>query len=353
MNENQHYDYWSAYAAAAAEKQRETADYKRLLFILAMSVIFVTVVVQVAALVVFTRLPIFPGHPDWTMFIAALEVGGSAVTAQDVAYFSMWLANDVIVYVPPLLAFGFIFRNRLDHQKYGVPYEFKSIWVLPFFLAGIAIATGSSIFTNFVSELFSGVFGRDNILPDVFNDVMPQTNTQILVMLFTVGIVAPICEELIYRHLLLRPLRRFGDLQAVIITSILFGFFHGNLTQFLYAAMVGLILGIAAVKANSVIPAIIIHMMNNIYVVLSAHLMDLSERGEIPLNSVSLGAISICILVLGVVALAVMVVKNILTIENFNMYIFPRERIRILRQRPSVIIAALFLILTTIIGTLG
>ena len=348
MNGNPHYDYWYAQAAAAAGQQRETAEYKRLLFILAMSVIAVTVVVQVAALLVFTTLPVFPTHPDWAMFVAGLEVGGSSVNAQDVAYFSMWLANDIIVYVPPLLAFGFIFRNRLDYQKPGSPYVFKNIWVLPFFLAGVAIATGSSILTNVISELLSGVFGGDSILPEVFGDVMPQTNMQMLMMLFTVGIVAPICEEIIYRHLLLRPLRRYGDLQAIIITSILFGFFHGNLTQFLYSAMVGLILGIAAVKANSVIPAIIIHMMNNIYVVLSAHFLELSERGEIPLNSVLLSAFSIFILVIGVVALAIMVVKNILTVENYNPYIFPRERIRLLWQRPSIIIMAVLLVLITI-----
>ena len=353
MNGNQHYDYWSAYDAALAEKQRETAEYKKLLFILAISVIAVTVVVQVAALLAYQLLPLFPTHPDWPSSIAGQDTSDSVFSEQDIAYFRMWLANDVIVYVPPLLAFGIIFRNRLNHTKPGDPYKFESVWVLPFFLAGIAIATGSSIFTSVVAGLFSGGSSGEDVLPDIFREVMPQSSTQLLIMFFTVGVIAPICEEIIYRHLLLKPLRRYGDLQAVIITSVLFGFFHGNMTQFLYTTMVGFILGVAAVRANSVTPAIIIHMLNNIYVVFNSHLLVLSERGEISINSASLGAINIAVLVLGVTTLAVMGVKNMLTVENFNQHISQRERAHILARRPSVIALAFFLIFITIIGTIG
>ena len=351
MTGNQHNDYWSAHYAALAEKEREAADYKKLLFILAISVIIVTLIVQTAAVAVFALLPIFPSHPDYAAFVAGLDMGGSAFSGHDAAYLLLWLANDVIIYVPPLLVFGLVFWHRLDYQKPGHPYQFKFIWVLPLFLAGIAMATGMSILTDLIAGLFSGGSGGE-VLPDVFEDVMPQSTAQLLVMFFTVGVVAPICEEIIYRHLLLKPLRRYGDLTAVIITSVLFGFFHGNLTQFLYTTMVGFLLGIAAVKANSVTPAIIIHMLNNVYVVFNSHLYTLSERGDIPLGDSALGAINIVVLALGVAALAIMVVKDLLAVENHNTFLSPRERVFLLRRRPSVIIMVVVLILITFAGTI-
>ena len=330
-------DFWSDYARIFEKKQLETADYKKLLSILAVSVIVVTLMVQAALFVFAAMLPVF------------LESGNIATDRRDFAYFFMWLANDIIVYTPPLLVFGFIFRSRLKRPEPVVNYVFKNSWVLPFFLAGIAIATGSSIFTSIIADLISG--GED-VLQDVFRDVLPRNDAQLLIMLFTVGIITPICEETIYRHILLKPLRRYGDLQAVIITSILFGFFHGNLTQFLYATMVGFILGVAAVKANSVIPAIFIHTLNNVFVVFNSHLAMLSESGETAISEAALGALNIAVLAMGVAALAIMAAKNILTIQNYNPYISPGERVQILMRRPSVITMAVLLIIFTILGSL-
>ena len=352
MNENRQNGYWSDYARVLANKQRETDDYKKLLFILSMSVIGVTVIVQAAAFCIAMLLPVFPGHPDWAFFISKLDIGSSAIEAEDLAYLFMWLANDIAVYIPPLLVYGLIFRNRFEHREPVAPYVFKGFWVIPFFLAGIAIATGSSILTTLITDLFSGFSGGEDVLPDVFRDVMPENNAQLLIMFLTVGIIAPICEEIIYRHILLKPLRRFGDLQAVIITSVLFGFFHGNLTQLLYAAMVGIILGIAAVRANSVVPAIIIHMLNNVFVVFSSHLTAMSQRGETALGETALGVLNITILLLGVAALVIMAVNNMLSVFNYNPYISQEERVKIICRRPSVFAMAAFLLLITILGSL-
>lgn len=43
----------------------------------------------------------------------------------------------------------------------------------------------------------------------------------------------------------------------------MFGLLHGNLIQFVFATLVGLILGFVTVKTDSIVPAVIIHGFNN------------------------------------------------------------------------------------------
>jgi len=337
-------------AYALAEKLRETAELKKLLFKLAMSVIAATIATQIAATLVFTFLPVFPDHPNWGAFIISLEIESSVFHGRDIAYFLMWLANDIIMYVPPLLIFGLVFFDHMDYQKPGTPYKFRYVWVFPLFFAGYALVFGSSILTELIADAISRIFGGRGGLPDVFSGLMPENNTQLLVMLFTVGVAAPICEETIYRHILLKPLRRYGDLQAVLITSVLFGFYHGNFTQFLYAVMIGFILGVAAVKANSVFPAILIHMFNNVFVVFNSHYHELFDTDIIALGELSL--FSLVVIIPGIVALAVMAVKGMLTVDNYNPHLNPAERRRIIATRPSLIVMAIILLLLTVLGTL-
>jgi len=338
-----------------AEKQRETADFKMLLFFLAIAVIIETLATQVAAGIVFTILPTSPDHPNWDVFILGLEAGNSLMSGEDFAYLLMWLANDIVMYIPPLIifgiVFGIVFHRRMDYTRPVTPYLFKYIWVFPLFLAGYALATGSSMLSERIANIISLIFGGGDGLPDVFAEVMPVSNVQMLVMFFTVGIVAPVCEEIIYRHILLKPLRRFGDLQAVVITSVLFGFFHGNLTQFLYTTVIGFILGVTAVRANSVVPAIIIHMLNNIFILLNSYFYDMldtmPEFAETGLNFI-IGAT----LLLGIAALIYMIKKGYLTVDNHHPHLSPAERRQIIATRPSIIVMTIILVLLTLLGTL-
>ena len=340
-------------APALLDKHQEKVEYKRLLFILAMSVIGVTVVVQFAIMIAHLALSAITARLDLNtleQFTLILESAG-ARNVDDTAYMLFWLLNDIVVYLPPILFFGLIFRKRMGFRKIGEPYNYKYYWIVPLFFMAAMLTSVASIVTGLIAQIFIGG-GNGEGLPEVFSGVLPTTNTQLLTMLVTAGVVAPVCEEIIYRHLLLRPLRRYGDLQAVIITSLLFGFFHGNLTQFLYTAVVGMLLGLVAVKANSVLPAIVIHAMNNIFVVLQMRVFELAEAGLIPLEVEGVSAISLVVFVTGVASLIVMVRKRSLHVENHNPHLSSGERVRMLVFRPSIIFMVLFLTFITVMGTL-
>jgi membrane protease YdiL (CAAX protease family) len=88
----------------------------------------------------------------------------------------------------------------------------------------------------------------------------------------------PIIEELVFRGFLLRSLQPFGRKFAVIMSALMFGLFHGNLPQGIFAMAVGIVLGYVATE-YSIVWSMLIHIMNNLYSELLGLLVPLLPKG--------------------------------------------------------------------------
>jgi len=75
-------------------------------------------------------------------------------------------------------------------------------------------------------------------------------------------IIGPIFEELIFRGAALETLRRFGDNFAIIISALIFGFYHMTIMQIPFCFVLGLLLGYVAVRW-SLRAAIVLHIVTN------------------------------------------------------------------------------------------
>lgn len=78
-----------------------------------------------------------------------------------------------------------------------------------------------------------------------------------------IAVVPALSEELMFRGVLLGSLRRYGDGFAVAGSAILFGLWHGNFTQFAFAFLCGLVMGLAVIKCRTLWVSILIHFLNN------------------------------------------------------------------------------------------
>lgn len=107
-------------------------------------------------------------------------------------------------------------------------------------------------------ESMLNVFGY-SIMEEIESASSPST---MFSMFLYVSFLGPIAEELIFRGFVMRGLERFGKLTAIICSAILFGAFHGNLIQGVFATAVGLVLGYVAME-YSILWAIVIHIINN------------------------------------------------------------------------------------------
>lgn len=79
------------------------------------------------------------------------------------------------------------------------------------------------------------------------------------------AIIAPVAEELVFRGFLFKQLRKYNTIVAVFFTSLSFGLFHGTYTQWLPAAIIGLVFAVIDLRYDSIIPSVILHIASNTY----------------------------------------------------------------------------------------
>ena len=84
----------------------------------------------------------------------------------------------------------------------------------------------------------------------------------VLKILFMV-ILAPCIEEFIFRRLLIDRMRPYGGRLAVVTSALMFGLFHGNLSQFFYAFALGLVFGYVYLKTGRLRCSVGLHMLIN------------------------------------------------------------------------------------------
>ena len=89
------------------------------------------------------------------------------------------------------------------------------------------------------------------------------TSSNLWVNLFIMVLCAPVAEELIFRKLLIDRLAQYGEGVAVLFSGLMFGLFHGNLNQFVYAFVLGLCFGFIYVKTGNIRYTIGLHMLVN------------------------------------------------------------------------------------------
>lgn len=80
-------------------------------------------------------------------------------------------------------------------------------------------------------------------------------------------------EETVYRGLLYRPLRKAGPWKAVVLTGFCFGLMHGNLNQFMYAFVMGMVFALVNEATGSILSSMIIHFISNLTSVISLYMM--------------------------------------------------------------------------------
>lgn len=84
-----------------------------------------------------------------------------------------------------------------------------------------------------------------------------------LVLILTA--VAPaICEELLFRGIVLRSLERFGSTVAIFGSALIFAVMHGNAYQLLLQFALGVVTGYVVMKEKNLLYGVIIHFVNNL-----------------------------------------------------------------------------------------
>ncbi len=89
-----------------------------------------------------------------------------------------------------------------------------------------------------------------------------SVNSSTFSMFFYAALLGPVSEEIIFRGFVMRGFEKYGAPYAVVMSAVIFGLFHGNLIQSIFAGLVGLVLGYTTMK-YSIKWAVLLHVINN------------------------------------------------------------------------------------------
>lgn len=134
--------------------------------------------------------------------------------------------------------------------------------------AGIGINTltgmAMAIFILYILAIIDSIYPLKNISGD-YEDLMNTIMSGNFVIVFiTVGILGPIIEEIIFRGLVLSELRKVThNTSAVIIQGVLFGIYHLNPLQAMYASVIGIVLGYVMLRYKTLWAPILVHIFFN------------------------------------------------------------------------------------------
>ena len=176
----------------------------------------------------------------------------------------IYLSSDIMQLLAGICFIVFFVKNK-DVIK-AAPFEkgkHKFLVAIQCFLVILAVnivISSGGLFLQFISSnpgLRKGYMDKNGLLIILLMAVFP-------------GIV----EELIFRGVLFRYLRRYGFFFAAFISSLIFGLVHMNFRQLIFAGTMGFLLCIVYEKTGHLWCSMLLHFLNNSY----ALVMDMIPR---------------------------------------------------------------------------
>jgi len=135
------------------------------------------------------------------------------------------------------------------------PKQLAVIFLICYFIMYIGGLVGTAV-TSIIEVAVNGE------MIDFLSEMIEGSDIWATVV--AVVILAPIAEELFFRKLVIDRLDVYGERAAVIVSALIFGLVHGNLTQFFYAFGLGLAFGYVYIKTRRIKYTIILHMLVNL-----------------------------------------------------------------------------------------
>ena len=162
---------------------------------------------------------------------------------------------------------GRLESGSLERNKMGILH----ILLIALLAIGIAQAV------NFLIALIPY---EDAVYEETSEQMFYQTG--LIMQLAVIGVIGPISEELIFRGLVFRRIRDYGGFwPAAIISGLVFGIYHGNITQGIFATIMGVLFAMIYEHYGTIWAAIAAHIANNILATLMNAVIDRLDLPDI------------------------------------------------------------------------
>ncbi len=160
--------------------------------------------------------------------------------------------------------------------------------------AGLTVLIGLSLF-QFVSWLSTVLFSVMNYSEDIYAGLIPEDVLSGILMFIGMAILAPLCEEFLFRGVIQRGYERRGIGFAIVLVAVMFAFFHLSFLRFLGILPFALVICWMYWRSDSLVTSVLLHFSYNLFspVVMLMMVvwpdMPVAWMGTLPLALVGLG----------------------------------------------------------------
>lgn len=184
------------------------------------------------------------------------------------------LCFSVIISQVTILAVAFVFCKIKKVGLFsggGFDFRFDLLGVLP----AVLLVAGTLIlflpvhtqFSDLLSEVQTSITGGST-LDSLDIDLNALDLPYLLLYVFILTPVLPaVCEECLFRGVIMRGLREFGCVTACLVSALVFALMHGNYAQLLLQFIVGLEIAIIDVLTGNIFIGCVMHALYNLLVV--------------------------------------------------------------------------------------
>ncbi len=154
------------------------------------------------------------------------------------------------------------FLTYSRRASFRTQYRFRQNPTMIQWFIAVTIGFSALFFSRFIIQ------GLSLLFPDAFDRYVMQFDTlqqgSPVWFFIAVVVVAPFFEELLFRGFIFQRLERHLAVGVTVaISGVLFGVYHLNIFQGVFASVLGIVLGLSLVWTSSMWIPITIHLVNN------------------------------------------------------------------------------------------
>ncbi len=197
------------------------------------------------------------------VFVLVLAVGSISPSALGSGISETYLslaAIQLFVFMIPLV---FYIRFRSLDMKDNLRLRLPSPDKIMFCLLCV-------IFLICLSVLFSAAGSRSGaVYTQGYGKLSSESYNENAALYFTVcfALIPAVCEELLFRSVIMSELQRTSVFSAVIINSLLFSMLHFDFSQFPFYFIAGILLSLCTYATGSVIASFAVHFTYNLFAI--------------------------------------------------------------------------------------
>lgn len=218
------------------------------------------------------------------------------------------IITEFVLVALPAFIYVIIKRGSIKKEmRFNRLHFIDAVLVTVIFFSGYPIA----MFVNLIGNIIVSLFGKLITSP-----VPLATNLkEYFIMLMIVAGTAGLCEEILFRGLILRGYEKLGMWKSIVFTAVLFAMLHMNIQNIFGPLLLGILLGYVVHVTNSIYAGMLGHFVNNgISVSMTFLLMQLPALKNAPVQELPQGAETLGLFVWAVISGFFAVLAGILLI---------------------------------------